>query len=100
VPLVDVDGRPSGIVTMRNIALLPAERRAAVRVRDLAAPLAQCTTAAPDEYLNDVLDRVRTQAGLRILVVEDGRLTGIVTPHDLMRLLGRHDSDSGPWLPH
>jgi Zn-dependent protease len=100
VPLVDVDGRPSGIVTMRHIALLPAERRTTVRVRDLATPLAQCTTAAPDEYLNDVLDRVRTQAGLRILAMEDGRLTGIVTPHDLMRLLGRHDSDSGPWLPH
>ncbi|WP_329320626.1 site-2 protease family protein [Streptomyces sp. NBC_01262] len=90
IPLLDLDGRPSGIVQMRRIATVPAGSRASVRIGDLATPLSQLTLAAPDEFLNDVLDRVHTQAGVRILVVDGGRLVGIVTPHDLMRLLRQH----------
>jgi CBS domain-containing protein len=90
IPLLDLDGRPSGIVQMRRIATVPVGSRASVRIGDLATPLSQLTLAAPDEFLNDVLDRVHTQAGVRILVVDGGRLVGIVTPHDLMRLLRQH----------
>jgi Zn-dependent protease/predicted transcriptional regulator len=90
IPLLDLDGRPTGIVQMRRIATVPAGSRATVRVRDVATPLSQLTLAASDELLNDVLERVRTQAGMRILVVVGGRLEGIVTPHDLMRLLQQH----------
>jgi CBS domain-containing protein len=90
IPLLDLDGRPTGIVQMRRIATVPAGSRATVRVRDVATPLSQLTLAASDELLNDVLERVRTQAGMRILVVDGGRLVGIVTPHDLMRLLQQH----------
>ncbi|MFC7259335.1 site-2 protease family protein [Streptomyces lutosisoli] len=90
IPLLDLDGRPTGIVQMRRIATVPAGSRATVRVRDVATPLSQLTLAAPDELLNDVLEKVHTQAGMRILVVDGGRLVGIVTPHDLMRLLQQH----------
>ncbi|WP_327426455.1 site-2 protease family protein [Streptomyces sp. NBC_01236] len=90
IPLLDLDGRPTGIVQMRRIATVLAGSRATVRVRDVATPLSQLTLAAPDELLNDVLEKVHTQAGMRILVADGGRLVGIVTPHDLMRLLQQH----------
>ena len=90
IPLLDLDGRPTGIVQMRRIATVLAGSRATVRVRDVATPLSQLTLAAPDELLNDVLEKVHTQAGMQILVVDGGRLVGIVTPHDLMRLLQQH----------
>lgn len=90
VPVLDFEGRPSGIVTMRRIAMVRGDHRDTVRLRDIAVPMAQCTTAAAEELVDDVLDRVRTEAGMRILVVEDGRLVGIVTSHDLMSLLREH----------
>ncbi|MEU9546239.1 MULTISPECIES: site-2 protease family protein [Streptomyces] len=90
IPLLDLDARPTGIVQMRTIATVPTDSRATVRVRDVATPLSQLTLAAPDELLNDVLSRVHTQTAMRILVVDGGRLVGIVTPHDLMRLLQQH----------
>jgi Zn-dependent protease/predicted transcriptional regulator len=94
LPLLDFDGRPSGIVTMRQLASMPAERRQTLRVRDVATPLSRCAVAAPDELINHVLDRVRPGTGMRILVIEDGRLKGIVTSHDVSRLVRRHTLDS------
>ncbi|MEC4014965.1 site-2 protease family protein [Streptomyces sp. H27-D2] len=88
LPLLGFDGRPSGIVTMRQLAAVPGARRDTVRVREAATPLSRCTVAAPRDLLNDALDRLRPgAAGLRILVVDDGRLEGIVTAHDISRLM-------------
>jgi Zn-dependent protease len=89
LPLTDLNGGPTGLVQLRSIAMVPAERRAEVRMRDLAVPLSQCTVAAPEDLLNDVVDGVRTQVGLHILVVDAHRLVGIVTPHDLTRAFER-----------
>ncbi|MGP3948981.1 site-2 protease family protein [Streptomyces sp. 7N604] len=90
LPLLDFEGRPSGLVDVRRLAAVPSERREALRVREVATPLSQCTTAAPDDLLNDVLDRTRTSAGIRILVMDNSHLQGIITAHDVSRLLQRH----------
>ncbi len=93
-PLLDFDGRPSGIVTLRQLAAVPGAHRDQVRLRDVATPLAQCSVAAPDEDLLEVLSR--TPGPPRILVVDGGHLVGIVTAHDISRLTnlprGRHDA--------
>ena len=96
LPLTDLNGSPTGVVAMRNVAMVPAEHRAEVRVRDIAAPLSQCTVARPDDRLSDVVDGIRTQLGLRILVVDGQRLVGIVTPHDLNRLIERRTVRRAP----
>lgn len=89
LPLLDADGRPTGIVTMRQLAAVPAARRVTMRVREAATPLSRCTLTAPHDLLTDALDRLRPGAGPRILVTADGRLEGIVTAHDIARLV-RH----------
>jgi Zn-dependent protease/predicted transcriptional regulator len=94
LPLLDFDGRPSGIVTMRQLAAVPGLRRESVRVREVATPLPQCTVAAPNDLLDDTLDRLRPGSGMRILVLGDGRLEGIVTTHDISRLVQQHTLDS------
>lgn len=90
VPLLDFEGRPSGIVETRRLAAIPAEGRDGLRVRDVAVPLAQCVVAAPDDLLTDVLDRAGPGAGTRILVLDAGRPVGIVTAEDISRLVRRH----------
>ncbi|WP_416980885.1 site-2 protease family protein [Streptomyces sp. T028] len=88
--LVDFEGRPSGVVQLRRLAAVPSGRREVLRVRDTATPLSRCTLAAPDELLTDVLDRLGSEGGLPILVMDGGRLCGIVTAHDIERLSRQH----------
>ncbi|MFF4834994.1 site-2 protease family protein [Streptomyces sp. NPDC001315] len=85
LPLLDFGGRPSGVVQLRRLAAIPSERQKSLRLRDIATPLSQCTLAAPEELLNSVLERLATGGGLPILVMDDGRLCGIVTAHDIDR---------------
>ncbi|KOV67524.1 site-2 protease family protein [Streptomyces sp. MMG1121] len=86
LPLLDFEGRLSGVVRLRRLTTLPDPQRAALRVRDLATPLSRCALAAPDELLNSALERLATGGRLLpILVMDDSRLCGIVTAHDIDR---------------
>ncbi|MEV7184484.1 site-2 protease family protein [Kitasatospora sp. NPDC093102] len=84
VPLVDVAGRPSGLLDLRRLAAVPPARRAELRARDLATPLPACLVAAPGDDLIEVLDRA--SAPPPILVLDDGRVVGLVTTEDLDRI--------------
>ncbi|WP_369395427.1 site-2 protease family protein [Streptomyces sp. CG1] len=90
LPLLDFEGRPSGVVHLRRLTMGPSGEQRARPVRDLATPVSRCTIAAPDEPLTAVLARLGTGDGLPVLVMEDGRLKGIITAHDIQRLYRRH----------
>jgi Zn-dependent protease/CBS domain-containing protein len=91
LPLIDFEGRPSGLVDLSQFARIPTAQRRIARVRDIATPLAQCTTCAPDDLLEDTLEKARpSRSGIRILVVEGGLLVGIITTRDIARLVQRH----------
>ncbi|MFF2326615.1 MULTISPECIES: site-2 protease family protein [unclassified Streptomyces] len=90
VPLLDFEGRPSGIVQMSKLARVPGVRREELRVREVAIPLSQCVVAAPSDLLTEALDKLRPGTGLRILVVDGHHLVGIVTAKDISRLIQRH----------
>ncbi|RVU22896.1 site-2 protease family protein [Streptomyces antnestii] len=99
LPLLDFEGRPSGIVQVRRLAAIPGAHREGLRVREVATPSAQCAAAAPNDLLNEVLDRLGPGTGMPILVVDAGRLAGIVTATDLSRLMRRHAlGGQGPGL--
>ncbi|MEE4544816.1 site-2 protease family protein [Streptomyces sp. V4-01] len=89
LPLVDFEGRPSGVVRLRRLAGVPAGRQEDLRVRDVATPLSKCTLAGGDELLDRVLDRLAAGTGLPILVMDGGRLDGIVTAEDIGRIVQR-----------
>ncbi|MFI9050387.1 site-2 protease family protein [Streptomyces sp. NPDC053427] len=95
VPLLDFEGRPSGVVQIRRLAAVPAASRASLRVRELAIPLSQCAVAAPDDLLTEALDRISLRTGMRLLVVDAGHLVGIVTGKDVARLMQRHTLGDG-----
>jgi Zn-dependent protease/predicted transcriptional regulator len=88
-PLVDPDGRPTGLLTLTQIKAVPREAWATTSVQRIAAPLASVAVAAPLESLLDVLPRLRDAADGRVLVIADGRVVGIVSPTDITRVLDR-----------
>ncbi|WP_028814991.1 site-2 protease family protein [Streptomyces flavidovirens] len=90
LPLIDFEGRPSGMVHLPQLAKTPAPQRETLRVRDVATPLTQCTTCAPDDFLEDVLEKVHQSSGMRILVTDGQHLMGIITARDISRLFQRH----------
>lgn len=86
LPLLDFEGRPSGVVQLGRLAAVPAGERASLRARDVATPLSRCALATPDELLTSALERIGTEGRLLpILVMDDSRLLGIVTAHDIDR---------------
>ncbi|GAA2580943.1 site-2 protease family protein [Streptomyces tubercidicus] len=89
LPLLDFEGRPSGVVQLRRLASVPAADRETLRVREVAIPLSQCAVAAPDDLLTEALDKLSLRTGPRILVVDAGHLVGIVTGKDIGRLMQR-----------
>jgi Zn-dependent protease len=67
-PLRDFEGHAAGLLTLSQLALVPADRRAQLRLMDVATPAAQVVTTTPDEPLGQLLARLSirpaTQAAL------------------------------------
>jgi Zn-dependent protease len=95
-PIESWGGGVDGLVTLNRLRSVPSHRRTAVRVADIAAPLADVPTGRPDEPLSDLVERIGPGSDGRALVLDDaGRLVGIVTPSDITRALA-HASLRGP----
>lgn len=84
-PLRDATGRLAGLVTLSRLCTVPPERRAVARVAEVACPMEELATARPSDRLIDLLPRLNACGEGRALVVDDGRLVGIVTPADVTR---------------
>ncbi len=84
-PVVDPDGKVTGLVTLRRLRAREALERARV-ARDVAYPVAEVPTASPDEALWPVLERVAGGRGDgRLLVFDHDTIVGIVSPTDVNR---------------
>ena len=88
-PIHDFGGNLTGLVTLAGIKRVPADRRATVRIRDIFCPLPQVATAAPDDSLVSLLGRLGGCSEGRALVLQDGKLVGIVSPSDVSRAVQR-----------
>ncbi|MEV0879589.1 site-2 protease family protein [Micromonospora echinofusca] len=88
LPLTE-DDRPVGLVTLDRVRGIPAERRAATTLAEVACRADELVLARPDEPLNELLPRLSECADGRALVVSDGRLVGIVSPSDISRAVQR-----------
>jgi Zn-dependent protease/CBS domain-containing protein len=84
-PVAERDGEPVGLVAWKRVEQTPAEDRATMLVKDVMSPLAEAATAAPEEPLADLLPRLESSAERRALVLDDGRLAGIVSMSDVTR---------------
>ena len=84
-PVLDLDGRPVGLVTLARLAKLPSADRERTRLGDVSAPVDQARVLDPAVPLMDVAPAVLAGGHRLLPVVADGRLTGVVTPGDVAR---------------
>lgn len=83
-PVVDLGGRPVGTVTLADLVRVPPAQRASVRLRDVLVPLTRTPVFEPDTPLTDVVgEPMRSLA----LVVDEGRLVGVLSPGDVQRAI-------------
>ena len=88
-PVLDGD-RPVGCVTTRAIRDLPREEWSRQTTGSIAEPCSEENTVAPDADAMKVLGRMSTSSRSRLLVVDDGRLLGLITLKDLAGFLSVH----------
>jgi Zn-dependent protease/CBS domain-containing protein len=87
-PVADRDGSIVGLITLRQLRDVAASRRATTSVREIALPLNSVPTAAPLEPLGTLIERLAAAGhGSRALIIDGGKVVGIVTPSDLARLI-------------
>ncbi|TDC83201.1 site-2 protease family protein [Actinomadura sp. 7K507] len=86
-PLVE-DGRLAGLVTLNRVRATPPDQRRTLRLADIACPPAEVPTAHPSDPLPDLLPRMAgCTDGRAVVVDDDGRVIGLLTPTDITRAL-------------
>ena len=93
-PLRDFEGHAAGLLTLSQLALVPAGQRDRLRLTDVATPAADVVTTTPDEPLGQLLARLSIRpaipaalhtAGHALVLTEDGAPAGVLTPDDFRR---------------
>lgn len=84
---VTADTRLMGCVGIREIKPIPREKWGWVLVRDIMAGCSAENTVSADEDSVRALGLMRRTGNSRLMVVQDGRLVGLVTLKDLLHLI-------------
>ncbi len=92
---VVADGRALGIITLNQVKAVPREEWPARTVADTMTPVAQGIVVAPAEPLMRIVERLQASPVRRLLVVEDGRLVGYITAHDVAAWLEKSGLAAG-----
>jgi hypothetical protein len=93
-PLRDFDGHAAGLLTLSQLALVPAGQRDRLRLTEVATPVSDVVTTTPGEPLGRLLARLSIRpaipaavhtAGHALVLTEDGAPAGVLTPDDFRR---------------
>jgi Zn-dependent protease/CBS domain-containing protein len=91
-PLVDPQGRLTGLVTLNRVRAVPAELRATTRLQEIACAPNEVPIARGDDPLVELLERMHGCADGRAVVIDDaGRVVGVVSASDVARALQMAD---------
>jgi len=85
-PLHDPSGALTGVVRLGDLVKLGREA-ADGRLASVARPIADVPTTRPDEPLSSLIERIGATIENRVLVFDQGKLVGIVSPVDVARLI-------------
>jgi Zn-dependent protease/CBS domain-containing protein len=86
-PVEDHDESISGLITLAQLRKVEPSSRSTTVVGEIAMPLDRVSKASPDEPVTTLLERLASGGSSRALVVDAGRVVGIVTASDLTRLV-------------
>jgi Zn-dependent protease/predicted transcriptional regulator len=80
------NGRVVGLVTLHELRNTPVEDRAALGVERVMIPLEPRLVVDPETPVIDALNRMTTGGAGRLVVLEDGRLVGLITANGILHL--------------
>ncbi|HXN01204.1 MAG TPA: site-2 protease family protein [Candidatus Dormibacteraeota bacterium] len=88
-PTHDAGGRLSGLLTMAALKNVAPDARASTLIKEVTCPLDKVSTATPADPATNLLNVSDGCSEGRTLVVDNGRLVGIISPSDISRLMQR-----------
>ena len=80
LPVQRFSGEIDGLLSWDRLAEVPEAARSTTRVSDIAHPLDDVVTAVPKQALSDLVDCLSGPPEHPVLVLDQGRLVGIVAP--------------------
>jgi len=85
-PVCDSDGTFLGILRLKQVTTVPKERWPYTTARDILDPGDALESAiAPDASATEVAQQMSSGGSGRLAVLENGRIIGLVTRHDIFR---------------
>jgi len=88
-PTHDAAGRLSGLLTLTALKNVAPGARPTTLIREIICPLDKVSTASPADPVTNLLGLPAGCSEGRTLIVDGGRLVGIISPSDINRLLQR-----------
>ena len=88
-PTHDASGRLSGLLTLAALKNVAPEARATTLIKDITCPLDSVSTVSPADPAVNLLSISDGCGEGRTLVIDSGRLVGIISPSDISTLLQR-----------
>jgi CBS-domain-containing membrane protein len=88
-PTHDAGGQLSGLLTLAALKNVPPNARGTTLIKQIICPLDRVSTVRPADPATNLLNDPDGCSEGRTLVVDNGRLVGIVSPSDINRLLQR-----------
>jgi len=86
-PVLAPDGGVTGLVTVGLVHHVPPNDRPSTTIGEVMRPLSEVETATPGDMVVDLLPRLHGSKDHRALVLDDGRLVGIVTLADISHVV-------------
>ncbi|MBI3754986.1 MAG: CBS domain-containing protein [Deltaproteobacteria bacterium] len=75
------------MITLNNVRTIPKELWATTLVRDVLNRITPDIILSPEDNAMDALSRMISLDVGRILIMENGKLVGIITRRDIMKLM-------------
>src|SRR5882757_8166878 len=88
-PTHDAAGRLSGLLTLTALKNVAPGARPTTLIKEIMCPLDEVSTANPADLVTSALGLPEGCSEGRTLIVDGGRLVGIISPSDINRLLQR-----------
>lgn len=101
-PTQDAAGQLSGLLTLTALKNVAPNARATTLIKEIICPLDRVSKVSPADPATNLLDQSESCSEGRTLVVDNGRLMGIVSPSDINRMLQRSvagRTQGAPTLP-
>ena len=86
-PVIAPDGSPRGLVTLNHLKEVAHDQRHQVAVSQVARPLEELVVVQPDTPITELLPPLSSSSERRALVLDDGRLVGLISTTDIARAI-------------